>query len=142
MEKKYVIKNFEDGTYLQQDREGWGEDFTMCEFDSLELAVDMVALQPYGNFTIEIIYKKLKIMEKKQSSIDYFFEEVVKWQMKPWLYASDGLEPIIEQAKAMHKEEVVKAFDEGQECEYQVHINSAPKYDSETYYNETYTNEK
>ena len=45
-------------------------------------------------------------------------------------------------AEAMHKEEVVKAFDEGQECEYQVHINSAPKYDSETYYNETYTNEK
>ena len=45
-------------------------------------------------------------------------------------------------AEAMHKEEVVKAFDEGQECEYQVHINSAPKYDSETYYKETYTNEK
>ena len=45
-------------------------------------------------------------MEKKQSSIDYFFEEVVKWQMKPWLYASDGLEPIIKQAKAMHKEEM------------------------------------
>lgn len=41
-------------------------------------------------------------------------------------------------AEAMHKEEVVKAFDEGQECEYQVHINSAPKYDSETYYNETF----
>ena len=57
MEKKYVIKNFLDGTYLHQDREGWGEEFTVCEFDSLELAVDMVALQPYGNFTIEIIYK-------------------------------------------------------------------------------------
>ena len=81
-------------------------------------------------------------MEKKQSSIDYFFEEVVKWQMKPWLYASDGLEPIIKQAKAMHKEEVVKAFDEGQECEYQVHINSAPKYDSETYYIETFGESK
>ena len=49
-------------------------------------------------------------MEKKQSSIDYFFEEVVKWQMKPWLYASDGLEPIIKQAKAMHKEEVQDAY--------------------------------
>ena len=139
MEKKYVIKNFEDGTYLQQDREGWGEDFTMCEFDSLELAVDMVALQPYGNFTIEIIYKKLKVMEKKQSSIGWLVEEINK--QKAWADPSK-LDPIIEQAKAMHKEEVVKAFDEGQECEYQVHINSAPKYDSETYYNETYTNEK
>ena len=52
-------------------------------------------------------------MEKKQSSIDYFFEEVVKWQMKPWLYASDGLEPIIKQAKAMHKEERLQDFKEG-----------------------------
>ena len=43
-----------------------------------------------------------------------------------------------EQAKQMEKEEIVKAFDEGQECEYQYHINSAPKYDSESYYNETY----
>ena len=130
MEKKYVIKNFEDGTYLQQDREGWGEDFTMCEFDSLELAVDMVALQPYGNFTIEIIYKKLKIMEKKQSSIDYFFEEVVKWQMKPWLYASDGLEPIIKQAKAMHKEEIGDAYRRG-------FISDDIKL-ADDYYNETF----
>jgi hypothetical protein len=45
---------------------------------------------------------------------------------------------IIEQAKAMHKQEIVKAFDEGQECEYQYHINSEPKYNSETFYNETY----
>ena len=45
-------------------------------------------------------------MEKKQSSVDYFFEEVVKWETRPWLYASDGLEAIREQAKAMHKEEI------------------------------------
>ena len=30
------------------------------------------------------------------------------------------------------------AFDEGQEYEYQYHINSTPKFDSETWYNETY----
>ena len=52
-------------------------------------------------------------MEKKQSSIDYFFEEVVKWQMKPWLYASDGLEGIREKAKAMHKEEIQDAYRRG-----------------------------
>ena len=50
------------------------------------------------------------IMENKQSSVDYFFEEVVKWEMKPWLYASDGLEGIREQAKAMHKEEIQDAY--------------------------------
>jgi hypothetical protein len=41
-------------------------------------------------------------------------------------------------AEEMHKEEIVKAFDEGQEYEYQYHINNAPKFDSETYYEETF----
>lgn len=44
----------------------------------------------------------------------------------------------IDQAKVMEKEQIIKAFDEGQEYEYQYHINSAPKFDSETYYQETY----
>ena len=70
-------------------------------------------------------------MEKKQSSIDYFFEEVVKWQMKPWLYASDGLEPIIKQAKAMHKEEIIEAYIEG-------HSIYGENTNSEQYYNETF----
>jgi hypothetical protein len=43
-----------------------------------------------------------------------------------------------EKAKEMHKQEIVKAFDEGQEYEYQYHINNAPKFDSETYYQETF----
>ena len=47
---------------------------------------------------------------------------------------------IIEKAKEMHKQEIVKAFDEGQEYEYQYHINNAPKFDSQNYYNETYGN--
>ena len=69
-------------------------------------------------------------MEKKQSSIDYFFEEVVKWQMKPWLYASDGLEPIINQAKAMHKEEIETAWYDG--------ISGGECGSREQYYNETF----
>jgi hypothetical protein len=47
-----------------------------------------------------------------------------------------------QQAQEMHKEEIIKAFDEGQEYEYQYHINSTPKFDSETYYNETYGGEQ
>ena len=42
------------------------------------------------------------------------------------------------QSKEMHKAEIIKAFDEGQEYEYQYHINNAPKFDSETYYQETF----
>lgn len=41
-------------------------------------------------------------------------------------------------AKEMEKEQIIKAFDEGQEYEYQYHINSAPKFYAETYYQETY----
>jgi len=41
-------------------------------------------------------------------------------------------------AKEKEKEQIIKAFDEGQEYEYQYHVNSAPKFYSETYYQETY----
>jgi DNA-binding transcriptional regulator YhcF (GntR family) len=51
--------------------------------------------------------------------------------------ASDYLD-IKRLCKEMHKQEIIKAFDEGQEYEYQYHINNSPKFDSETYYNETY----
>ena len=70
-------------------------------------------------------------MEKKQSSIDYFFEEVVKWEMRPWLYASDGLEAIREKAKQMHKEEIVDAYIEG-------HSIYGENTNAEKYYNETF----
>jgi hypothetical protein len=43
-----------------------------------------------------------------------------------------------DQAKQMEKEQIEEAWDEGQECEYQYHINAALKYNSNTYYNETY----
>jgi heme oxygenase len=40
--------------------------------------------------------------------------------------------------KEMEKQQIIHAFDEGQEYEYQYHINNAPKFDSETYYQETF----
>ena len=42
------------------------------------------------------------------------------------------------QAKEMEKQQIIDAFDEGQEYEYQVFVNSAPRFFSDTYYNETY----
>ena len=44
------------------------------------------------------------------------------------------IQPFVE----MHKQEIIDAFDEGQEYEYQYHINNVPKFDSETYYQETF----
>ena len=46
-------------------------------------------------------------MEKKQSSINWLVEEINK--QKAWADPSK-LELIIQQAKAMHKEEIVKAY--------------------------------
>ena len=48
------------------------------------------------------------------------------------------LSEIFDDVKYLHKQEIIKAFDEGQEYEYQYHINNAPKFDSETYYQETF----
>lgn len=45
---------------------------------------------------------------------------------------------LIQQAKEMHKREIVKAFDESENYYYQYLINHAPKLDSETYYQETF----
>lgn len=66
----------------------------------------------------------------KKTAVEWLTE---KWSNQGTLYSSD-----ISQAKEMEKEQIIKAFDEGQEYEYQYHINSAPKFDSETYYQETY----
>ena len=41
-------------------------------------------------------------------------------------------------AMQMEKQQIIDAFDEGQEYEYQYHINNAPKFDSQTYFAETY----
>ena len=62
-------------------------------------------------------------------------------EMNISISASDYLD-IKRLAKEMHKQEIVYAFDEGQEYEYQYHINSTPKFDSQTYYNETYNDNK
>ena len=70
------------------------------------------------------------------SSIEWFAQKLYETlEIRGDGYVIDSL---LDLAKAMHKEEIIEAFDEGQEYEYQYHINSTPKFDSETYYNETF----
>ena len=71
---------------------------------------------------------------KQSSSID----AIMKFMKENGYFIGNDLYQFFNQAKAMHKEEIIEAFDEGQEYEYQYHINSTPKFDSETYYNETF----
>ena len=73
-------------------------------------------------------------MENKHTAVDWLMQQMSLGDRMH--LAENGVDFV--QAKAMEKEQIIKAFDEGQEYEYQYHINSAPKFDSETYYNETY----
>jgi hypothetical protein len=76
-------------------------------------------------------------MNKQQTAVEWLEFEITKrgpHENNPpqWLIE------LYEQAKEMEKEQIIDAFDEGQEYEYQYHINSTPKFYSETYYRETY----
>jgi hypothetical protein len=80
----------------------------------------------------------------KQTSVDQLFDQLSSEGLLG-LFTFDQMKralEILDEAKAMHKEEITQAFDEGQESEYQYHINSTSKFDSETYYNETYGGNK
>ena len=69
----------------------------------------------------------------KQTAVEWLIKE-----LKDFGYYTYNLEKLCDQAKQMEKEQIEEAWDEGQECEYQYHINAVPKYNSNTYYNETY----
>lgn len=72
-------------------------------------------------------------MEKKQSSIEWLVEEINK--QKAWADTSK-LEPIIQQAKVMHKEEIVEAYTE---CWMNDGGNGFHKVkEAESYYNEIF----
>jgi hypothetical protein len=55
MEKKFVIKNFENGTYFQGWDFGWGNDFVKYYFETLEDAILCISRED-GKFVIETIY--------------------------------------------------------------------------------------
>jgi hypothetical protein len=76
---------------------------------------------------------EVNMSNNKQTSLDWFLDELLQLGYIKRLPVTE-----LQQAKAMHKEEIINAFDEGQEYEYQYHINSTPKFDSETYYKETF----
>ncbi len=65
----------------------------------------------------------------EQTAIEWLMEEwpALKYQLPTWL---------VEQAKAMEKEQIIKAFSNGQELPISNPL--LPHYSSEEYYNETY----
>lgn len=73
----------------------------------------------------------------KQTALDWYWDKI----KSHFEHDGDLLETAsftFAIAKQKEREQIEEAFDEGQEYEYQYHINGAPKFDSTTYYNETY----
>lgn len=74
----------------------------------------------------------------KQTAVEWLYAHLL-----PYLESTDPkvmhhFRLCLEEAKAMEREQIIDAFDEGQEYEYQYHVNGTPKFDSETYFIETY----
>jgi len=67
---------------------------------------------------------------KKQTAVEWLESEM----LKPNLSMKD----IFNQAKAMHKQEIEAAFENGADYEYEYHINIEPRKPAEQYYKETY----
>ena len=77
-------------------------------------------------------------MKNKQGCVDWLVKEINK--QKAWADPSK-LDPIIEQAKAMHREEVKESYREGrsdQQSPRNVHFYHR---NAESYYNETFGGE-
>jgi hypothetical protein len=87
--------------------------------------------------------KDIMSNKKKQNSIDWLVEELRKYIEEPWKYVpKGGKEAIVEQAKAMHKEEIETAFEQGENNSVDYFNPESRIKESEQYYNETYGGNK
>ena len=79
----------------------------------------------------------------EHTAVDYLIKEVsaILGQLKTEPMQDLLLVDAINKANKMFEQQIIDAFDEGQEYEYQVFVNSAPRFFSDTYYNETYGSE-
>jgi GTP1/Obg family GTP-binding protein len=76
-------------------------------------------------------------INKKQTAVDFLMDKLFDSSMMV-----DEQIKWFEEAKEMEKKQIIRAFDEGQEYEYQYHVNIALNVYSETYYNEKYGGDK
>lgn len=75
---------------------------------------------------------------KKQTALEWYIEEIDKYNKEPWKYVTIGnKQAIIDKAKAMEKEQIAEAYYIGDKngcgC-----YDYCTKEDSEQYYKETY----
>ena len=75
-------------------------------------------------------------MENKITAVEWLVEQIRKDQNQKALSASEWMQ-VIEEAKQMEKEQIQKAFSNGQELPISNPL--LPHYSSEEYYNEKYS---
>jgi hypothetical protein len=89
----------------------------------------------YTTNTLRIQTPQLQKNKKKfMTSIEWLIDQI----NKHWDNKNVNSDELINQAKLLHKQEIIKAFDESENYYYQYLINHKPKIDSETYYQETF----
>jgi hypothetical protein len=68
-------------------------------------------------------------------------QTAVEW-LESLYYPNYIPKEIFDQAKEMEKEQIENAFSDGVDDEYEYHINSEPRKNSEQYYKEKFKNKK
>jgi len=68
----------------------------------------------------------------KQTAVEWLVEKLMKGEF------INNTDELVDQAKAMEREQIIDAFIDGEESEYQYHVNAETKLDAVTYYNQTY----
>jgi hypothetical protein len=71
----------------------------------------------------------------QQTAVEWLLKKIENKNGKEF---SSYYTEFIEQAKEMEKEQIVNAWDDGSETEYQYHVNGEFRKCSHDYYNETY----
>ena len=72
---------------------------------------------------------------KQQTALEWFWNKIA---LKLSVQQINEFLPEFEQSKAMEKEQIMNAWEDGSETEYQYHVNGEFRRCSNDYYNETY----
>ena len=73
------------------------------------------------------------------TSIEWLFNNLKELGYIPLAYSSHKmLDKLVEDAKEMHKQEIIDAWEDGQDSEYDYHINNERRENAMEYYQETF----
>jgi hypothetical protein len=77
-------------------------------------------------------------MSEKQTAVEWFTNEIDN--LIPYVNekTSKQFKDLADKAKELEKKQIIDAFEEGKDIEYEYHINDEPRIDAEQYYKETF----